>query len=146
MATSNRATLAFVGTNKPVPLPADFVSDTWTALGEPTDFSDFGDAAETIKYNVIGAGRTRKLKGVRDAGTFEVTFAYDAKDAGQDKLRAAEAGDGLINLKLALSDGTIHYLRGIVESYKNTMKDANSVVMQAFTIALDQAPVTVEPV
>lgn len=141
---SNVKTTAFIGTTKEASAEADFTSDTWTSLGSPTDFGEFGDSAETIKFNVIGEGRVRKLKGVRDAGTVDITFAFDADDAGQNAFRAAEQSEDKFNFKIALADGTTYFLRGLVESFKNTLKDASSVVQTTFTVALDQAPLMVK--
>ena len=142
-------TKVYIGTSK-----ADPVTDTYTAITGITDIGEFGDSAEIVKVLTVDAGRVRKLKGARDAGSFEITVERSMADAGQIAVRAAAATDLEFNLKIegpdvpnanAGSKPTTQFLRGLV-SDKTKFGDANAILSQVFSFELTAAPVTVPAV
>jgi hypothetical protein len=137
-----------IGTSSATPL-----TDTYSAVSGLTDIGDFGDVAEVVKVLTIDSGRPLKLKGTRDAGTFEFTVTREMTDPGQIALRAAAAADGEFNIKLegpdkpagAGSKPTTTYLRGLISDVTKH-GDANAVISQTFSVELTLAPDTVAPV
>lgn len=133
---------------------ADAITDTYTRVTSITDIGDFGDAAEVVKVLTIDAGRVAKLKGARDAGSWEFSVTREMADAGQIALRAAAATDLEFNIKIEGPDKpsenvgskpTTQYLRGLVEE-KHKFGDGNAVLSQTFMVELTAAPVTIAPV
>ena len=108
----------------------------WTEVADLTDIGDFGDEAEAITYEVIGDGRTRKLKGTRNAGTFDVTVARKAGDPGQDAMKVAELANSPVSLKVELEDGTQFLFAGLVMSAKRTLGGANDVIKITYAIEI----------
>lgn len=82
----------------------DFTSQTWVEVGETENIGQFGDTAKEITFDSIAAARTRTLKGVRDAGTMELTCGLDPLDAGQTALIAAQASASDYAFKIELTD------------------------------------------
>lgn len=109
---------------------------SWTEVADLTDIGDFGDEAEAITYEVIGDGRTRKLKGTRNAGTFDVTVARKAGDPGQDAMKIAEMANSPVSLKVVLEDGTEFMFAGLVMSAKRTLGGANDVIKVTYAIEI----------
>jgi len=142
-------TKIFIGTSKP-----DAASDAYTEITGITDIGEFGDTAEAVKVLTIDAGRVRKLKGARDAGSFEITVERNMADAGQIAVRAAAATSYEFNIKIegpdrpndaAGSKPTMQFLRGLV-SDKTKFGDANAILSQIFLFDLTAAPITIPAV
>lgn len=83
---------------------SDFTSQTWVPIGETQNLGSFGDTAESIEVSTIAYPRTRRLKGVRSAGTMEVVCALDYADAGQLAAIAAEKTDNDYAFKVEFND------------------------------------------
>lgn len=71
---------------------ADFASQTWVEISGWQTAGTIGDTAQVTTTTLIAAGRDRKTKGSRNAGTMENTFVPDPNDPGQIALLAAERG------------------------------------------------------
>jgi hypothetical protein len=69
---------------------ASFAGQVWIEVGETENLGTFGDTAAEITFDSIGANRTRRLKGTRNAGNMELVCGLDYADAGQLALIAAE--------------------------------------------------------
>jgi hypothetical protein len=95
------AALAFNGVDLTA---ADFASQTWTEIQGTTNLGSAGDTSELITSNQIGAARTRKLKGTRNAGSMQVVCDLDYADAGQIALLAAEKAKDTYAFKLEFND------------------------------------------
>ncbi|WP_127113054.1 hypothetical protein [Shimia sediminis] len=63
---------------------------SWVECKELESIGPLGDSSNEIAFAALSDGRTRRLKGTRDAGTLEVVFGADYADAGQIGLIAAE--------------------------------------------------------
>lgn len=72
---------------------ADFSGQegNWTQIGGWTQSGSLGDTQETITQNFIEENRTRMIKGTRSGSSMENTFAPLPNDAGQAKMKLAEA-------------------------------------------------------
>lgn len=68
---------------------ADFAGQEWTEIGGWASAGGIGDTQEVIEQTLINEDRVRKIKGVKNGGTFENTFVPMALDPGQKKFRAA---------------------------------------------------------
>lgn len=150
ISTSSGATLS-IGTTADAENLSQFLSDTYTDVGEIEDLGEFGDEAEIVTFASLADNRIRKLKGVRDAGTLTVVCGADVSDAGQDAMIAAEASIFNFNFKVTLNDqltvgGTPseHYFRGKVTSKRLGVGSANNVVRRTFNVAVDTEIIEVD--
>lgn len=71
-------------------VPSDFNDQSWVEIGKTNSIGQFGDQASEITFDLINEGRTKKLKGTRNAGNMELVCAVDADDDGQATVRGAE--------------------------------------------------------
>ena len=71
-------------------IATDFTGETWVEIKETENLGTLGDTTAEIAFDGIGASRTKRLKGTRNAGTMEVVCGIDYADAGQIALIAAE--------------------------------------------------------
>lgn len=137
--SANGATIAICTTQQTAE-PANaaaYEALTYVNIGGPLTIGTFGDAAEEIAENLLDAGRTIRAKGVRNAGTLDMTFARDYADAGQSAILAAEADNGgagdyafKITFDDAPSGGTPseRYFLATVGSATETVDDPNSTI------------------
>jgi hypothetical protein len=134
-----------IGTAVSATTVAQFAADDYEAIGLIEDVGEFGDEAEEITFASISDARMRRTKGIRDAGSFELTVGRNPNDAGQNALRAALASDQPFNFKVELNDApaagtspkpTIFYFRGLVMSAKNALGSVKEVTKQKFKIAI----------
>jgi hypothetical protein len=65
---------------------ADFTAIVWIEVKKWTSMGPYGDSAQLITTDLIGEGRTKKMKGTRNAGSMANVFATDATDPGQVKM------------------------------------------------------------
>lgn len=118
---------------------------SWTEVGFLENLGTFGDSAEAINFDSIGAGRRMKLKGVKDAGTMEVVCGLDYSDAGQIALRAAEATPNTYAFKIQFNDApagsgatpSLRYFVAHVMSASETLDSANSVMKLNATLGVN---------
>jgi hypothetical protein len=134
-----------IGTTVEADTAATFSADTFVNIGLVEDIGEFGDEAEEITFASISDARMRRAKGVRDAGSFELTVARNPTDAGQAAMRAALADDRPFNFKVELTDkpasgtapkNTVLYFRGIVMGAKNALGSVKDVTKQKFSIGI----------
>lgn len=70
---------------------ADFSTETWnTEITGLESLGSLGDTASEIAQDIVGEGRTKRIKGTRNAGAMELIAAINYADAGQQALLAAE--------------------------------------------------------
>lgn len=134
------APMAFTGTDFTA---ADFTSATWTEIGGHTNLGSIGDTAELITSNQIAQARTRKAKGVRNAGSMELVCDLDYADPGQIALIAAEKTIHAYPFKLTLNDApaggtpSLRYFVALVMSQSEQYDEANSVMKLNATLEID---------
>lgn len=83
--------------------PAADASD-WTEIDETEGLGSAGDTSTEVAFDGINSGRTRRLKGTRNAGTMEVVCGLDMTDPGQIALIAAERTKYDFAFRLVLDD------------------------------------------
>ena len=134
----------FIGTTASAENLSQFLSDSFTEVGEVEDLGEFGDESEAVTFASLQDSRVRKLKGTRDAGTIAVVCGADDSDTGQDAMVVAEASSLDFNFKILLNDqltisGTPseHYFRGKVMSKRLGVGSANNVVRRTFNVGIN---------
>ena len=92
--------------NGPVVTPTSFTTppQTWVEIKGLENLGSLGDTSEEITFDEIGVNRRQKLKGVRDAGTMEVTAGIDSDDPGQAAVLAADATPHDYAFRLVFND------------------------------------------
>lgn len=150
MATyTSTGTKVFIGTTVACDTLAEFQADTYVEVKQLAKIGDFGDEATEIDATTIEDARKRTIKGVRDAGTFELEVNYEEADPGQSAMRVAAATDLDYNLKLVLNNKptptgtpTEVYLRVAVLSQRVIVGEGNGVLKQQFKCAINEAPIS----
>lgn len=126
-------------------LASDFTTGmpTYTPIAGTTNLGTTGDTSELITSNQIIIARTRKAKGVRNAGSMQVICDIDLTDAGQIALVAAEKTYQSFAFKLTFNDApsggtpSTRYFVGYVMSASEQYDEANSVMKLNATIEID---------
>lgn len=146
----------------PLSLPdslADYKTISYTTIGEVAEIGEFGDERTIVPFISLADGRTRKARGSADAGDIQLTFAYDAADAGQDALATAFAVTSQ-NLdqypfRVRLNDatgtgspmniGTTYYFSGKITQLRTQSISNDGIVTKVATIAINTAVFTSDP-
>lgn len=131
---------------------ADYQADSYIEVGEIEDLGEFGDESERVKFTSLQDGRTRTLKGPRDAGEMALVVGDDMLDEGQIALEAAEASPLDFNFKVILNDaqtiggdGSNHFFIGKVFTKRRNVGQANNVVRRNFAIGINSGIASVDP-
>lgn len=132
---------------------ADFTTGTpvWTEVGGTTNMGGAGDVSELISSNQIAAGRTRKAKGVRNAGNMALVCDLDIADPGQLALLAAEKTRDSYAFKVEFDDApaggtpSIRYFVAFVMSASEQYDEANSVMKLNASLEIDSNILHVAP-
>ena len=82
----------------------DFASQMWVEVDETEGLGSAGDTSAEVTFDGINSGRTRRLKGTKNAGTMEVVCGLDPADPGQIALVAAERAKGDYAFRVVLAD------------------------------------------
>jgi len=132
---------------------ADFTAVAWLEVAKWTSMGPYGDSAQLISTDLIGEGRTKKMKGTRNAGSMANTFATDATDEGQIKM--IEASKTLDNyaFQIELNDagsgvGATNSKRqfyGLVMSAQEAGGGANTVQTMNGTVEINSNIVVIAP-
>jgi hypothetical protein len=111
----------------------------------------YGDSSQLITTDLIGEGRTKKMKGTRNAGSMANTFAVDMTDPGQIKM--IEASETLNNyafqVELNDSDGGVgatnskRQFYGLVMQSQEAGGGANTVQTMNGTVEINSNIVTI---
>lgn len=122
---------------------SDFTGETWVEIGGTTDLGAFGDTAQLITSDQVGASRTRKKKGTDNAGAMQVNADLDYSDAGQIALVAAKSAKESYAIRVVFNDapvgGTpserlfVAYVMNVTEQ----LGGPNSVMQQQSTLEID---------
>lgn len=131
---------------------ATYQADSYVEVGEVENLGEFGDQSTDVTFDSLSRGRTRHLKGTRDAGAQEIVCGQDLTDEGQVAMEAAEATPLDYNIKITFDDAiTIggtdseHYFIGKVMSKRSRPGGANDVIRKAFTVGINSAITVVDP-
>ena len=117
-------------------LLTDFSGQTanWKQIRETEGLGSLGDTSEEISFATIDRPRTRRFKGVRNAGTLELVCGIDYADEGQLALLAAEKSDEEYAFKIVLNDApsggtpSERYFVAMVGSAVEAFDQANNVM------------------
>lgn len=126
-----------------------FEALTWVEVGEVEDLGEFGDQSNSVTFTALADARVRKFKGTKDAGDMTLTVGFDADDAGQLALIAAEADTSPddYGIKVQLNDDsldpTVAYFRGKIMSYRLQAGNADNVVRATVSIGIN-SPVIID--
>lgn len=132
--------MEFTGTDMTV---SDFDSVDWTDIKGHTDLGALGDTAELVSSNQINVSRTRKAKGVRNAGSKVLLMDVDYSDPGQLALVAAEKTSFTYPFKVVLNDAppggtpSERYFLALVMSAEEQFNDASQSVKLSTTLEVD---------
>lgn len=83
---------------------ADFDSQDWTEIDETEGLGSAGDTSAEVTFDGINSGRTRRLKGTKNAGSMDVVCGLDPADPGQIALVAAERTKNDFAFRVVLAD------------------------------------------
>lgn len=129
---------------------AAYIALTWTNVGEWENGGEFGDSASVVSFTSIADSRVRKRKGSRNAGTMELTFGFDALDAGQIALRAAVDSQFRFNFRIQLNDqadandtDSFFYFGAYVMKATVVPGGADDITKMNVTLEIDTAITTV---
>lgn len=121
-------------------------SPVWTEIGGTTNLGSAGDTSELISSKHIGSGRTRKLKGTKNAGQMQVVCDLDYADPGQIALIAAEKVKDSFAFKLVFNDApatgsaptpSVRYFVAFVMGAAEEFNEADSVMKLNSSLELD---------
>ena len=121
------------------------LAPSWVEIGGTTNLGSLGDTAELITSDQIGDPRTRKAKGVRNAGSMQVVCDIDRNDPGQLAAVAAEGSDETYAFKLQFNDApsggtpSIRYFVALVMSAVEQLDEANNVMKLNITLEIDKS-------
>ena len=144
----------FIGSSNSVTdiVLADMQADSYVEVGELEDLGEFGDKATDITFDSLGKGRTRHIKGTRDAGVITATSGMDMTDAGQAAMDAAQATPQSYNFKVTFDNATTtggtgseHYFTGKVMSQRIRAGTANNVIRKMYEVGIQTEILDVDP-
>lgn len=118
----------------------------WVEVGLIESIGRMGDSSNEVTGNVISEGRTRKAKGVRNAGSFELVVFTDPEDDGQAALIAAELTNNKFALKVSPADrpvptgkDSIRFMRVLVMSAQDSELTSDGLLRTTFNCGIDSA-------
>lgn len=76
----------------------------FTKVGGGGTIGDFGSTAALVTFDGLEDDYTTKGKGIRNAGSIQCTFAYNAQDDGQQDVIAAEGTKKTYAFKVTAAD------------------------------------------
>ncbi|MDG4676180.1 iron ABC transporter substrate-binding protein [Shinella sp. 838] len=129
---------------------AEYAALVWVEIGEVEDMGEFGDESSDVTFASVGDGRTRHLKGVRDAGTLALVCGRDPADLGQIALKAAEKTKFSYPIKVQAADAisedytdSVYYFNAKVMSARDNYGSVDNVVRTNFSLGIDSAIIEV---
>ena len=128
-------------------IAADVSALNYVEIGNTVTIGQFGDTAQSVTADEIGRGRTRKVKGTRNAGNLSVTCNTNSSDAGQQACHTAQLDNSDdFAFKIVYPDapasgsapvGSTRYFLGKVSSDAENAASANNFNTTVFTIDID---------
>lgn len=133
---------------------ADFTAVTFVEVKKWTSMGPYGDSAQLITTDLIGEGRTKKMKGTKNAGSMANVFAIDTTDDGQIQMLAASQTlqNYAFQVELNDSDGkpgaknSLRQFYGLVMQAQEAGGGANTVQTMNATVEINSNIVTVPAV
>lgn len=97
---------------------AGYAALTWTAVGEITDFGEFGREYNLVTHNPVNNRGTVKKKGSFNEGQLALQLGLDTDDAGQIMAKAAALSDNDYSVEITTQNGDKYYMQVQVLSFK----------------------------
>lgn len=126
---------------------------TWVELKGVSSIGPIGDKASEIRVDILSENRTRKTKGVYDAGSPTIEFVPIASDPGQLAVIAALAVNGDYAFRVILNDkpaagtsGTILYFAAQIMEAQRMMGPANNPLKYQAQLGITTAIIEVAAV
>jgi hypothetical protein len=131
---------------------AAYAGLTWTEIGNVDSVGEYGDEAAEVTANVLGQGRTKVMKGVRNAGGMSLVVNRDDGDTGQAAMVAAELTKFTYPFKVVYpnrlnatgTDG-VDYFIGLVMSKRVSGGQVDSIVRRTFNVRVNSKVTEVAP-
>lgn len=119
---------------------------TWVELTGVESVGAFGDTSQAVTFDLLAEGRTRKLKGSRDAGNMAINCVRDPLSASQAAMVGFEATAFSYAFKVLLADGadandtdSAFYCTGKVMDAPVNVGGPNDPTRRTFNVAIDTA-------
>lgn len=124
---------------------AAFTGLTYVQVKKVGSIGERGINTNIVQYDTLDTLVALKGKGITNAGDPQVEVAEDLTDPGQVAMRAAGAPDvpDAYAFKVERADGSIEFLRGLVTGPNVNGGRNEDFILNTFTLALNQAPITV---
>lgn len=133
--TSAGTTLHVSASNPATYNVAGYEALSFTAVGEITDFGEFGREYALVTHNPVGNRGTVKKKGSFNEGTMNMSLGLDTDDAGQIILKAASLSDNDYSFKVTTQNGDIYYFQAQVMNFKVGVGSVDTIT--SATVALE---------
>lgn len=115
--TKTAETKIYLGTDAAITTaPDDYAGDTFTEIKWLIEAGELGGTTERGTVDHVSTGLREVYKATTDLGEMELSFSYDADDAGQAAVEEAYSSDAPHNFKIELSNGDIFYFRSLIMS------------------------------
>lgn len=152
--TGANGTFSIAVENGTVPAnQAAYEALTWVEVEQLETMPEFGDETAEVTFLGLSDGRVQKLKGARDAGNSDCTFAYNevadgSPITGQYLLLQASEDDTTNNYRFKctyndastgspLGTDTTRYFSGLVGSFREGGFGTNDVIMVSSSIRVN---------
>lgn len=122
-----------------------FAALTYIQVKKIGNIGERGINTNIVTYDTYDTQVSLKGKGITNAGDPQVEMAEVLKDPGQVAMRAAGAPDvpDAYAFKIERPSGEVEYLRGLVAGPNTPGGRNEDFVLNTYTLALNQAPITV---
>ena len=115
---------------------AGYAALSYTAVGEITNFGDFGREYAKIEHKPVGSRGVQKKRGSFDEGTMDLSLGLDTDDAGQILMKAAALSDSNYSFLLTTANGDKYYFQGLVMKFKVGVGAVDDITSATSTIEL----------
>ncbi|MFN4160640.1 MAG: hypothetical protein ACK4FW_01430 [Stenotrophomonas sp.] len=123
----------------------EFAALTYIQVKKIGNIGERGINTNIVTYDTYDTQVSLKGKGITNAGDPQVEMAEVLTDPGQVAMRAAGAPDvpDAYAFKIERPSGEVEYLRGLVAGPNTPGGRNEDFVLNTYTLALNQAPITV---
>ena len=125
----------YMGTNA-ASTQAEFEALTMVNIHYVESVSDFGDSFNPIIFQGM-QGRSKHLKGSVDGGDFSLNYALCSTCVGQFYLMIYALNQPPRPFKIVFSGGEIRYFMGHIYSVKESLPNADSILMVSASIGIN---------
>jgi hypothetical protein len=109
---------------------------TYTAVGEVTNYGEFGRVYNLVTHSPVASRGTVKKKGSFNEGQMSLQIGLDTDDAGQVLMKAASLSDNNYAFKVLDQKGDIYYFQGQVMSWKVVLGGVDNITAASCVLEL----------